>query len=211
MEIYPAILAKDEAEFRRKVEHVRPLGLTVHVDVMDGRFVEAKTWASVDSVMSIMEDLPFHAHMMVADPEHSVPVWAVSGAERVYFHIESTHREDLIIRSVADCSELGITLNPDTPTLKIVPWLDRFVSVMVMGVKPGRSGQEFQSITLDKIREIKKLRPNMHVIVDGGVNPSNIVAIARSGADAVVTGSAVTDQEDPIAAVEAFERELRKL
>ena len=81
MEIYPAILAYDEAEFRRKVEHVRRLGRTVHVDVMDGRFVAATTWAKVDSVMNIMEELPFHAHMMVADPEHSVPIWAVSGAE----------------------------------------------------------------------------------------------------------------------------------
>lgn len=211
MEIYPAILAYDEAEFRRKVEHVRPLGRTVHVDVMDGRFVEAKTWASVEAVMNIMEELPFHAHMMVADPEHSVPIWAVSGAERVYFHVESTHREDLIIRSVADCSELGITLNPDTPTTSIIPWLDRFHSVMVMGVKPGRGGQEFQTIALDKVREVKKLRPKMHVVVDGGINPSNIVAVARSGADGVVVGSAITDQEDPIAAIESFERELSKL
>lgn len=211
MEIYPAILAYDEAEFRRKVEHVRPLGRTVHVDVMDGRFVEATTWASVDKVMNIMEELPFHAHMMVANPEHAVPVWAVSGAECVYFHVESTHREDLIIRSVMGGSELGITLNPDTPVTSIIPWLDRFDSVMVMGVQPGRSGQDFNTVVLDKVREIRKLRPKMHIVVDGGVNPSNIVAIARSGADAVVCGSSVTDQEDPITAVELFERELRNL
>jgi len=211
MEIYPAILAADEAEFRRKVEHVRPLGRTVHVDVMDGRFVEAKTWANVESIMNIMEELPFHAHMMVADPEHSVPVWSVSGADRVYFHIESTHREDLIIRSVGDCSELGITLNPDTSVTNIIPWLDRFQSVMVMGVQPGRSGQVFHTVALDKIREIRKLRPNMHIVVDGGVKPENIVAIARAGADAVAIGSAITDQPDPIAAIEAFERELSQL
>jgi pentose-5-phosphate-3-epimerase len=51
----------------------------------------------------------------------------------------------------------------------------------------------------------------MHVVVDGGVKPSNIVAVARSGADGVVIGSALTDQEDPIAALEDFERELSKL
>lgn len=211
MDIHPAILAKDETEFRRKVEHVRPLGRTVHVDVMDGKFVEGTTWASVDSVMNIMEELPFHAHMMVNNPEHAVPIWAVSGAERVYFHIESTHREDLIIRSVADCSELGIVLNPDTPVTSITSWLDRFHSVMIMGVNPGKSGQEFNPVALDKIKEIRNMRPNMHIVVDGGVKPTNILAIAQAGADAVVCGSSLTDQEDPIMAMELFERELRRL
>jgi ribulose-phosphate 3-epimerase len=194
MDIHPAILAKDEAEFRRKVEHVRPLGRTVHVDVMDGKFVEGTTWASVDSVMNIMEELPFHAHMMVINPEHAVPIWAVSGAERVYFHIESTHREDLIIRSVADCSELGIVLNPETSVTSVTSWLDRF-----------------QSVVLDKIKEIRTMRPNMHIVVDGGVKPTNILAIAQAGADAVVCGSSLTDQDDPIMAMELFERELRRL
>ncbi len=197
MEIYPSILAYSKAEFVAKLEHVRPLGLKVHVDVMDGVFVANKTWADPSEVQELADEIPFNVHLMVSSPEHLVPVWAVSGADCVYFHFEATYRHKLIIRAIKEQRKVGITINPGTPVSDIGHLLNVVASVLVMSVVPGRSGQEFIESSLDKIRAIKKMRPNLHVTVDGGIKSGNIAAIALAGADAVVVGSALTDSDSP--------------
>ncbi|MFH1047984.1 MAG: ribulose-phosphate 3-epimerase [Patescibacteria group bacterium] len=211
MEIYPSILAYSKLEFAAKVEHVRPLGLRVHIDVMDGVFVAGRTWADPSEVQELLQDMPFNVHLMVSSPEHAVPIWAVSGPDCVYFHVESTYRHKLIMRAVKQDEIIGIALNPNTPVSQIGHLLDRISSVLIMSVFPGRSGQEFLPNVLEKIREVKRLRPELHVVVDGGIKPHNIAAVAEAGADAVIIGSALTDSPDPEAALYKFQQQLQKV
>lgn len=211
MEILPSILAFSKIEFASKVERIRLLGLRAHVDVMDGIFVASKTWADPSEVQNMMDDMRFNVHLMVSEPEHAVPIWTVSGADTVYFHFEATYRHKLIMRAVKQDEKMGIVLNPATPVSKIGHLLDIVSSVLVMSVVPGRSGQKFDESTLAKIREIKRLRPKMHVCVDGGIKPHNIAKVAAAGADAVIAGSALTDSENPAAALAEFERHLESL
>ena len=60
---------------------------------------------------------------------------------------------------------------------------------IVMTVKCGASGQSFNASALPKIAEIKKINPKIKVIVDGGVNESNVKSVWNAGADIVVVGS----------------------
>lgn len=208
MDIYPAILAHSEVEFRRKVEHVRALGLTLHVDVMDGSYVQEQTWAEPSDMEEIMDELPFAAHLMVSNPEHAVPVWSVSGATTVYFHAESTHREELIIRAIGKTARLGLAVNPETSLSMLGNLLPKVSALLIMGVPPGRSGQDLHEDALVKIKEAKRHAPHLYVIVDGGVKAHNIAKIAEAGADGVVIGSALTDQPDPLAALAELHQAL---
>jgi ribulose-phosphate 3-epimerase len=208
-EILPAILAHDETEFRAKVEKVRALGLTLHVDVMDGKFVPQTTWAPPEKMRELLGSLPFEAHLMVSDPDKVAPLWFDGGAMRVIFHAESLHDCDAICREAETRGgELALALNPETPVSSISPVLSRLRRVMIMGVRPGRSGQPFQETAIDKIREIKRLRSDMLITVDGGVKPQNARQVADAGADAIVSGSGITDRPDPTTALEDFRRSL---
>ncbi|OIO52195.1 hypothetical protein COY93_02355 [Candidatus Uhrbacteria bacterium CG_4_10_14_0_8_um_filter_58_22] len=209
MEICPSILAASQDEFARKVERVRCLGLTIHVDLTDGIFVPQRSWADPLLVEECADGLKYGAHLMVDDPEHEVPIWLVSGAERVYFHAESTHRQDLIIRTVNDPHRIGLALNPRTPVSDIAPFLDHIASVLVMSVEPGRSGQDFQPDILRKIRTIRGLCPDMHIMVDGGIKLHNIADVAAAGADAVAVGSALTDSPDPVRSLKELNAALQ--
>ena len=64
-----------------------------------------------------------------------------------------------------------------------------------MSVHPGKGGQAFIENTYDKIKEIRKFS-NIPIIVDGGVNDSNIKAIFDAGANEVVVGSYLTKNID---------------
>ncbi|MEY4744879.1 MAG: hypothetical protein RL272_824 [Candidatus Parcubacteria bacterium] len=210
IEILPAILAHDEAEFVKKVDHVRPLGAMLHIDIMDGIFVKDKTWGPPDRMRLLLEGVPFEVHLMVSNPEHAVPIWLASGADRVVFHAEATTKEALICRATAEeCAKLSFAINPDTPVSRIIPMLDVFKEVTIMGVAPGRSGQRFQEIALEKLQALKYLRPSLSVTVDGGVKPGNAAAIAGAGANRLVAGSALTEHPDPAEALAAFREILR--
>lgn len=209
IDVLPAVLAHTEEEFVAKISRIRPLGRMVHIDVMDGLFVANNTWAPIEKVPHILGDLEFAVHLMVANPEHAAPVWAVSGAKRVFFHLEATTKEELIVRAISENDDgshtIGVSVNPDTPLSRIVPILPKLSHILMMGVQPGWSGQEFQPITLEKIRELLKLKPGLQIFVDGGVKPHNVAEIAATGAVGVVVGSALTDAEDPAAALKEFE------
>lgn len=209
IEILPAILARDEAEFRAKLEKVRSLGLALHIDVMDGVFVHQKTWAPPARMRELLGDIPFEAHLMVADPEHAVPTWFAGGARHVIYHVESLHHGSMICLKVAErCPDLAHALNPDTPVAQITDELKSIDRVMAMGVTPGRSGQPFQESVINKVRELKRLKPALFVSVDGGVKPENARALADAGVDALIAGSALTDQADPAAALARFRAAL---
>lgn len=198
IQVIPAILAKTEEEFRQKVEKVRPFATLVHVDVMDGSFVDHKTWAAPEKMKTILGDLPFEAHLMVSEPEHATMVWLAAGASRVFFHAEATTQDDLIVRAAEKMSDkIGIAINPETPLSRLSHNIDLFRSVMVMGVSPGRSGQPLQPITAEKIATLKQLRPSVNICVDGGVKPENIGQLIQAGADSLAVGSALTDTPNP--------------
>jgi ribulose-phosphate 3-epimerase len=70
-----------------------------------------------------------------------------------------------------------------------------------MSVNPGFSGQRFIPASLDKVRRLRaqiQARGLSAVIeVDGGVDATNIRAVAEAGAEVMVAGSAVYGGGDP--------------
>jgi len=202
IDICPAILATSEPEFDAKIGRVASLGLPLQLDIMDGIFVNNKSWAPPGSLRGRLHGFVFDAHLMVTDPEHAVPLWLAAGARRVYFHAESTTSDHLIIMSMPESMDrLGVAINPETPVSRITVDLKDIPNVLIMGVRPGWSGQEFQPIALDKIRAIKSMNPAIRIAVDGGVRPENIRQIVEAGADEVIVGKSLTDAPDPLAAL----------
>jgi len=77
--------------------------------------------------------------------------------------------------------------------------LDQVDQVMVMGVNPGWGGQSLIPETLPKLRELRALlerrglRPDVEI--DGGVKLHNCLACVEAGANVLVTGSVVFNDE----------------
>lgn len=209
-QIIPAILATSEEEFLAKIEKVRDVAAMVHIDVMDGVFVDTLTWAPPERMRRMLGDLPFVVHLMVAEPEHAAVVWLAAGARRVFVHAEATGREGLIIRSAARPESVGLVLNPETPASRVIPSLPHLHAVLVMGVTPGKSGQQFQPAVVEKIAELKKLKPSLSITVDGGVKPENAAMLVRAGADFLAAASALTDSPDPMLAAGKFVEALNQ-
>ena len=75
------------------------------------------------------------------------------------------------------------------------PYLDQIDMVLVMGVEPGFGGQKLIPQTLEKVKELDRLRKekglSYQIELDGGVNRENLTKIIEHGTDIAVAGTAV--------------------
>ena len=152
----------------------------IHIDIMDGKFVENKTW-TIGEITKITKYSSF-------------PLDAMLNTNNITFHYEAVENIDKMINEIKDYGlKVGIAVNPDTDIKNIFPYLDRIDLVLVMSVYPGKSGQTFIEKTVDKIKELKKyITENdlkTFISVDGGINNETGKLCKDAGADILVSAS----------------------
>ena len=178
----------------------------LHVDVMDGIFVPDKNFTPQDLLSLLKDNLKtLDVHLMVEDPMPYIAVLKEIKPEYITIHIEiPTFLECL--KEVKTFTKVGVSIKPDTSLQELTPYLSMVDLVMVMGVNPGKGGQEMLPNTVDRLNELAKLRKDNHYLisVDGGVNESTLDQIKKTHTDIIVSGSFVTMSDN-------FEDQINKL
>ena len=94
----------------------------------------------------------------------------------------------------------GIAIKPSTPAAAVMPYVQDVDQILVMTVEPGFGGQTFMSSMMDKIRLLRSLadqiNPNLDIQVDGGINYVTARVAIDAGANVLVAGSFIFDQEN---------------
>jgi ribulose-phosphate 3-epimerase len=73
-----------------------------------------------------------------------------------------------------------------------------------MTVHPGYGGQKFIADCMPKVETLRRMRPNLDIMVDGGINADTALVAAKAGANQFVAGSYLFKQADMKAAVDAM-------
>ena len=94
--------------------------------------------------------------------------------------------------------KIGVCLNPETSIDILHNFIDKVDFVQFLAVQPGVQGGDFIDSVLDKIKDFKKLYPDVEVQIDGGINNDSISKLLNLGVDNVVIGSAIFAGEDPV-------------
>lgn len=167
----------------------------IHIDIMDGKFVENKTWTygEVKKMVSYSK-LPLDVHLMVEKPEKYIEDYAMLNTHYLTFHIEAVKDVKEMINTVKNYGlKVGLAINPETSPENIFPYLKEIDQVIVMGVHPGKSGQSFIETTPEKIKIIKDeiIRQGLNTLVsvDGGVNDETGLLCKEAGVDVLVSAS----------------------
>lgn len=216
-EIVPAILSSDESDFRKK--HAELLSISehfkrIHIDFIDGEFLPNQTLLP-KQLKFLYSPFKLLAHLMVYDPTQYFQELKALNFEWIIVQFESFPNEAEALAAVAAGQALGLrmglALNPETELAAALNVITKVGLVQIMGVHPGAQGRVFEDKTLDKIRELKSLAPNVIIIVDGGIKLGIATKCERAGADFLVVGSAIVKSAHPKEVVEAFIRELKKI
>ncbi len=184
----------------------------LHLDVMDGHYVPNISFGPAFTAACRRSSKAYlDAHLMVTDPlKYAIPMLE-AGAQSITFHVEVVEDPASVARAIRSygAQHVGITLDPETPAARIYPALDHVDYVLVMSVKPGFSGQSFKPEVLPKCEAIKKrLTPRQRLEIDGGIGIKTVRAARDAGVDWFVIASAIFDQADRKAAIDAIRGQM---
>ena len=167
----------------------------IHIDVMDGNFVPNLTFgAGVVKALRSYTKLPFDVHLMVKNPDILIPMFVEAGADIITVHAEACKHLDKTLSTIHEYGlRAGVSLNPSTDESCLKYVLEKLDLVLIMSVNPGFGGQSFIESQLQKIAAVKALCAgyDIHVEVDGGINPMTAAKCVAAGADILVAGTAV--------------------
>jgi ribulose-phosphate 3-epimerase len=205
-EISASILNADFSRLGEEVERAARGGVdSIHLDVMDGHFVDNLTMGPVvvDSIRP-RTDLPFHSHLMISNPLAYAERFAEAGSDLIVFHVEADDDPAVVIEAIERAGKRpGIALNPETAADAVLPWLGRVDLLLVMTVHPGWGGQSFIRDVLPKMRslrgEIDRRGLPVEIGVDGGVNLDTIADAHGGGAEVLVVGSGLYSTDGDLA------------
>jgi len=195
--VVPAILTDDPSTLEKMVHQAETFTDYVQIDIMDGHFVPSRsvTW---EQVAGLSVKLNWEAHLMVTQPEKCLDGFKQAGASKIIFHHEATASPHDVISRIKNLGlKVGLAINPETPISATATCINEIDSILLLTVTPGFYGSKFIPEVMDKVAELRSIRPEIEIGVDGGVKESNIREIASAGVDYICVGSAVFMQTDP--------------
>ena len=199
----------------------------IHFDVMDGIFVKSKNLSIKELIKYINQSTKKNdVHLMVKNPEKYIEQIKTLNINNITIHREIPDYKDVINLIKSYGIKPGLAINPETEINDIKKDLKDISLVLVMGVHPGKSGQQYLINTTDKINKLKEIKIivdnekrrvgisvydylknptsnlkekenlNFKISVDGGINEEILPKLNNT--DIIVSASYVLDNLDNI-------------
>lgn len=203
--ICPTVLAATPEEYRQQMERVARFATRVHIDLSDGVFAPAKT-IGVDEVwwpggvradLHVMYQRPFeHAKLLLDLRPQLIIVHAEAEGDFVGF-ADMAHAQGV---------EVGVALLPQTSPELIRPALQWVDHILIFSGNLGHFGGQADLRLIPKLKHVRKLKPQLEIGWDGGINDQNARALSMAGVDVLNVGGFVHHAVDPRKAYDTLEK-----
>jgi len=207
--ICPTVTARTAEEYQQQIEQVAPFATRLHIDVADGHLapvqllpIDEVWWpGGVRADIHVMYERPFeHTQLLLDLHPQLIIVHAEAKGDFVAF-AKTVHNHGV---------EVGVALLPQTSAEVIRPALQWVDHVLVFSGNLGHFGGQADLRLVPKVQHLRKLKPQLEISWDGGINAKNARALALSGVDVLNTGGFVHKAADPQAAFQQLQQAVQK-
>ena len=206
IKIVPSILSANLDKLQEEINEVEDYSDLLQVDVMDNKFVPNIT-PQAELLKKFDTKVPLDIHLMVQEPSEEYIKSFIDANSNLKINNITVHQEA--------CSNLektldfikennvkaAVAINPKTPLDAIKNGLDKVEMVLIMTVEPGFSGQKFIEDVLPKISQLRSMKPELDIEVDGGINDKTAPLAVKAGANILVVSSYIFKSEDKVRAI----------
>ena len=179
----------------------------IHIDVMDGKFVEKDTYEymlEASSYIKRISNLPMDVHLMIENVKKGIEDFGTVEPNIITFHLEACKSEEEVMENInlikSFNSRVGISIKPNTNIEEVYKYLPHVHMCLIMTVEPGKGGQTLISDMLEKIETLKKYveenNLNIDIEADGGINLNTCDKVKEAGANILVSGTAILMAKD---------------
>lgn len=193
VKLAPSVFAADLGKLKEQLRELEENHIELlHVDVMDGHFVERMAFGA-DHIRMLkgMTSLPLDVHLMIDNPEVHLDSIIEAGADIITVHQESTTRLLSCMQKIHKHGvKAGVVLSPATSEDTIKYLMDDVDMVLLMTVNPGEGGQHFLTSVVEKIRRVREMigEREIDLEVDGSIDDKTIKTCYEAGANVFVSG-----------------------
>jgi len=178
-----------------------------HIDVMDGKFVENNTAATMleyaENIKHI-SNLPLDVHLMVDNVDDFIEQYIPLEPSFITFHLEAFKNKEELLAAINKVKnngiKCGLSIKPNTNVEELYEYLPYIHLVLIMTVEPGKGGQPLIMQTIEKIKQLKQYitenNIDIYIEADGGINLETIPQLKEAGIDIAVVGNAIIKSEN---------------
>jgi ribulose-phosphate 3-epimerase len=208
--IAASILDCDFLNLGSEIKKIENLGIEiVHLDVMDGCFVEnISIGQPVIRQIRKFTGMFLDVHLMIKNPDRHLDSFIESGADLICVHAEECPHLSWTLSHIKQAGlKAAVAINPSTSVSVIENVLCYIDMALIMTVNPGFGGQEFLGEMIFKIEKLKGMLKDyanysrdyrsIDIQVDGGINPETAAGAVKAGANILVLGSAIFKSDNP--------------
>lgn len=207
--IVPTITTDSQAVYDANLVEFSKFSKRIHADASDGSF--APTNLLPLSSMHGLEGVTLDIHLMSARPsEHLAAILALKPSLCIVHAEVDDNVESFFEQLRANGIKAGIAILRGTFPGRVQSRIQLADHVMIFAGELGHQGGTADMLQTEKVPLIRAIKPEVEIGWDGGVNLSNVRAIAHAGVDVINVGSAITNAADKSAMYQSLITESEK-
>ncbi|HWQ03813.1 MAG TPA: ribulose-phosphate 3-epimerase [Longilinea sp.] len=201
--ISASLLAADFSNLSADVLRAQFAGVDAfHFDMMDGHYVPNIDLSPQHlTALRQYSNLPFHLHLELGNPDNVLDHFPQLDADVIFVQMDTlVDPLKTFARIRSRGAKAGLSFNPGDDLMarqSCIQYLDYF---LLLSIHPGFGGQSMLDGTLERILTAKKLihavKPDIPLMVDGGVTLDNALPLLQAGVDWLIIGNDIFKQQN---------------
>lgn len=207
--IVPTITTDQLAVFNANLQEFSKFSKRIHVDVSDGTLAPTNLLplSSINNIEGVTMDI----HVMSARPsEHLSEILRIKPSLCIVHSEVDDDIPALFNQLKAAGIKCGVAILKTTYPKRVQERIAMSDHVMIFAGQLGSQGGAIDSLQMEKVPLVRALKPDLEISWDGGVNLSNVRAVAHSGVDVINVGSAISQAADKAAMYQSLVVESEK-